>query len=95
METKRHLARVLNLQCQLAMVLTSVVTTVYAANGFSQPQPMTVSDLDAGMAEVTKIRQDLNEWARDAKLAFGPFCGTNKVHESVILYSELTYMYYQ
>lgn len=94
-ETKRHLAKVLNLQCQLAMVLTGVVTTVYAANGSTQPQPLTVDDFEAGMAKLVKIREVLTQWARVAKVAFGPFRGTDKVHESVILYSELTYMYYQ
>ncbi|EEP76991.1 predicted protein [Uncinocarpus reesii 1704] len=93
-ETKRHLTRVLNLQCQLAMVLTGVVTTVYSANGFTQPRPMAKTDLEKSMADIVKFREDLAEWANDAKVAFNPFSGSNNVHESVILYSELTYMYY-
>ncbi|TPX21289.1 hypothetical protein DIZ76_015245 [Coccidioides immitis] len=93
-ETKRHLAKVLNLQCQLAMVLTDVVATVYAANGFTQPPPMTETELEASVADVVGFRENLAHWARDAKAAFAPFHGPKKPHESVILYSELTNMYY-
>lgn len=93
--TKGLLASVLKVQCHLAMVLTGVVTTVYSPTGFTQPKVMSNEELADTMVNIESFRTNLAQWASDAKAIIGSFCDANKVHKSVILYSELTFMYYK
>ncbi|KAI1964520.1 hypothetical protein LOZ56_006189 [Ophidiomyces ophidiicola] len=93
-ETKRHLAGVLNIQCQLVMAITDVLTAVYGANGSKKEQIMTENEFQAKMTDILKLKRNLSLWEQDAKMAFATFSGSDEVHESVVLYSELTYMYY-
>ncbi|KLJ05857.1 hypothetical protein EMPG_10711 [Blastomyces silverae] len=93
-ETKRILANVLRVQCQLAIVLTGVIMIVYAPNGFSQPKSMTEKEFLKSLREIEDIRASLAQWANEAKAAFGSIFASDGVHESVTLYSNLTFMYY-
>ncbi|PGH09318.1 hypothetical protein GX51_00760 [Blastomyces parvus] len=93
-ETKRILANVLRVQCQLAIVLTGVIMIVYAPNGFSQPKSMTEKEFLKSLREIEDIRASLAQWANEAKSAFGSIFASDGVHESVTLYSNLTFMYY-
>ncbi|KAL2371417.1 hypothetical protein RJ035_006126 [Blastomyces gilchristii] len=93
-ETKRILANVLRVQCQLAIVLTRVIMIVYAPNGFSQPKSMTEKEFMKSLREIEDIRATLTQWANEAKAAFGSIFASDDVHESVTLYSNLTFMYY-
>lgn len=94
-ETKRLLVRVLQVQCELAMVLTDVIMLVYAPNGFGQPRSMTEPVFSHKISEVKESRKCLMGWSNDAKSALGSVLNSDKVHESVTLYSGLTFLYYQ
>ncbi|KAK2774854.1 hypothetical protein FQN53_003469 [Emmonsiellopsis sp. PD_33] len=93
-ETKRLLANVLRVQCQLAIVLTGVIMIVYAPSGLSQPKAMTEKEFMKTLREIEDIRASLAQWANEAKAAFGSIFASDSVHESVTLYSNLTFMYY-
>ena len=94
-ETKRLLATVLRVQCELAIALTSVITAVYSPNGFGQPRFMTQQEFTQTLQEVEDSRAGLAQWARNAKTSLGTIFNSDKVHESVTLYSGLTFLYYQ
>ena len=94
-ETKRLLARVLRVQCELAMVLTDVIMLVYTPNGFGQPRSMTETEFSQTIREIEAFRGNLMQWSNDAKSALGLGLNSDKVHESVTLYSGLTFLYFQ
>lgn len=93
-KTKRFLAKVLNVQCQLALRLTKPVSIVYAPGGF----PSELASTEQFLKELSKIeatKDDLAQWASDASNALSPILNLGNVHESVPLYTDLTYIYYQ
>jgi hypothetical protein len=94
-ETKRLLARVLQVQCELALVLTDVIMLVYTPNGFGQPRSLTEPQFSKTIKELGDLRGNLMQWSNDAKYALGPGLNSDKAHESVILYSGLTFVYFQ
>lgn len=94
-DTKRLLIRVLQVQCELAMVLTDVIMLVYAPNGFGQPRTMSEPVFSQKIREVEDSRASLKQWSNEAKSALGSVLNSDKVHESVTLYSGLTFLYYQ
>ncbi|KAK2809859.1 hypothetical protein FQN50_003500 [Emmonsiellopsis sp. PD_5] len=93
-ETKRLLARVLYIQCKLAIVLTGVIMLVYSPNGFGQPIFMNEDAFLKTVSELEDVRANLAQWSNDAKAILGPILHSDKVHESVALYSGLTFLYY-
>ncbi|PGH30491.1 hypothetical protein GX50_06746 [[Emmonsia] crescens] len=93
-ETKRILANILRVQCQLAIVLTGVIMIVYAPNRFSHPKAMTEKEFMKTLREIEDIRASLAQWANEAKASFGSIFASDGVNESVTLYSNLTFMYY-
>ncbi|PGH18097.1 hypothetical protein AJ79_00725 [Helicocarpus griseus UAMH5409] len=93
-ETKRLLARVLRIQCKLAIVLTGVIMLVYSPNGFGQPKFMSEEAFLKTVNELEDVRANLSQWSNDSKATLGPILHSDKVHESVALYSGLTFMYY-
>jgi hypothetical protein len=94
-ETKRLLVRVLQVQCELAMALTDVIMLVYAPNGFGHPRTMTEPVFSQKIREVKDSQANLMQWSNEAKSALGTIINSDKVHESVTLYSGLTFLYYQ
>ncbi|KAL1960772.1 hypothetical protein VTO42DRAFT_6602 [Malbranchea cinnamomea] len=94
-ETKRLLAAVLRVQCELALTLTSVIMTVYSPNSFGQPRFMTRTDFSRTLKEIADCREYLGQWAKKAKTSLGHVFNSDRVHESVTLYSGLTFLYYQ
>ncbi|EEH42840.2 uncharacterized protein PADG_07660 [Paracoccidioides brasiliensis Pb18] len=93
-ETKRLLANVMRVQCQLAIVLTDVIMTAYRPHGFSQPIVLTEKEFVTAIREKGDIRDSLTQWANDAEASFGSILESDTVHESVTLYSNLTFMYF-
>lgn len=94
-ETKRLLVRVLQVQCELAMVLTDVIMLVYAPNCFGQPRTMPEPVFSQKIREVEDSKANLKQWSNDAKSSLGSILNIDKVHKSVTLYSGLTFLYYQ
>lgn len=94
-DTKRLLAKVLQVQCELCMVLTNVIMLVYAPKAFGHPPVTEEDDLPNTIRQVDEGRKALEEWSNNAKGALGPAINTERTHESVALYFGLTFLYYQ
>ena len=91
--SKRALAQRLVALCELAVVLTDVILTLY-------PEKETVMTLDrqsrndpAGAVRTCKI--ELNTWFEKTTVRCLTSPGISGTHESTLLYTNLMYMYYQ
>lgn len=93
--TKRSLALILNFQCRLALILTSVVITVYAPNSFTQPKKATEKEFMESLGDISNIKLSLREWYDEATAALSPITCSDGVHDSVTLYSDMMYIYYE
>ncbi|KAL5359060.1 hypothetical protein BJX96DRAFT_174017 [Aspergillus floccosus] len=93
-DTKRLLARVLQVQCELCMVLTNIIMLVYAPKAFGQSSLAEESDLSSIIRQIEEGRTSLEEWSNYAKAALAPAINTEKAHESVALYFGLAFLYY-
>lgn len=94
-DTKRCLARVLQAQLELAVALTNVISLVYPAKHFSIFNEVDGTYLKNMPARIQRCRDELDQWnnrVKDSRLTFEPW---QSKHESVVLYSDLTQMYYQ
>ena len=93
--TKRSLALILNFQCRLALILTSVIITVYAPNSFTQPKKTTEQEFMESLSDINNIKLSLREWYDEATAALSPITCSDGVHDSVALYSDMMYIYYE
>jgi hypothetical protein len=89
--TKRSLASILNHQCRLSLALTRVIMTVYAPNSFTQPKKTSESEFLRCLDDIKAIKSTLAAWFEQAKRDLRH---PEDVHESVILFSDLSFMYY-
>lgn len=92
--TKSLLTSLLLCQCQFALVLTGVLTTVYSPKSFRQSTSCEEQILQE-MANVEILKIQLAKRLENAKQTLDLNLQADDVHDCVKLYSELTYMYYQ
>lgn len=87
--TKRALAELFVVLCDLAVVFTEVIMVVYPLNDYSD------MGVENTIDRVSMCKFGLNAWFEKATLIFPTPAGLGEMHESVILYTNLMYMYYQ
>lgn len=92
--TKRSLGLILNHQCQLALVLTDVITAVYSPNSYRQQKYETEQEFLASLDHIKDIKSKLQAWHDKAKRALNSSSCSDGAHESVTLYRDLTFIYY-
>jgi hypothetical protein len=94
-ETKIQLVRIFVIQCQLAMSLTSTLVMVYPLNGVTLPAASSPSRISQICDQINTSKKELSTWMEDANgqldLSRGDF---DALHDSVTLYSDVTYIYY-
>lgn len=89
MPTKRALTELFITLCHLAVVLTDVIMVVYPLSEYLD------TGIEASLHRIAACKSSLNSWFAKATLLFPTPAGLNDMHESVILYTNLMYMYYQ
>lgn len=87
--TKRSLAGIFVVLCDLAVVFTEVIMVVYPLNEYSD------MGVENTIDQVSMCKFGLNTWFEKTTVSFPTPAGLGEVHESVILYTNLMYMYYQ
>ena len=88
-ETKRHLAVIHTVQCQLAVVMTDIIPVLYPATGIKIPS----SDVLVELSKCMDIRNSLNAWK---ECYFQQIEGDGlDVHPSVSIHAHVTTLYYQ
>ena len=94
-ETKILLARIFMVQCQFAVAVTPMIMVIYPLNGVVIPAFPTRTQLSKLYNRIEESQKELGKWMEMAKAQLVP--GEDKIaapHNSVTLYTDLTYIYY-
>ena len=91
-DVKRMLFTVLQEQCQLAVLLTEMVSIVFGTHGLSFPSFISRDGFQDRLAILQKIRTSLCLWKESSPLSF---LGDQNPHKAVVKFAHLTMIYYQ
>jgi hypothetical protein len=93
-DTKRSLAELLAVLCELAIILTDIIMVVYPVceTPFSTTADMVLSQVRVG---IDRCRFDLDKWYDGTSVQFPTPAGLGDSSASVILFTNLMYIYYQ
>lgn len=89
--TKRMLFIVFQSQCQLALLLTEMVSVVFGTQGLSLPL-LSPEGLEHTLGVLSRIRMSLELWKQESPL---PHTQHSPAHSAVIKFTQLTMVYYQ
>lgn len=92
-DTKRSLAELLEVLCNLAVTLTDIIMILYPING-NPFAPLNELSLSRLRVRIERRKSDLAQWFDNASVQFPTPAGLGDTHESVILYTNLVYIYY-
>lgn len=87
--SKRLLTDLFITLCHLAVVLTDVIMVIYPFSEYSD------TGIEASLGRIATCKSGLNSWFERATLLFPTPAGLSDTHESITLYTNLMYMYYQ
>jgi len=93
--TKYILIEIFLTLCDLAITLTDVIMLVYPLSEPSGEYSSSDLQADHALSRVEACKSGLNRWFEKATLCFPTPAGLGDMHESVILYTNLMYMYHQ
>lgn len=94
-ETKILLARIFMVQCQFAVAVTPMIMVIYPLNGVVIPASPTRTQLSKLHNRIEESQTELGKWMEMANAQL--ISGADKTaapHNSVTLYTDLTYIYY-
>jgi hypothetical protein len=92
-ETKQSLAELIGTLCELAVVLTSVIMIISPVHEIPIAS-LSEAELSRSWMLIQRARSDLSHWYNNANVKFPTPAGLGDTHESVILYTNLMYLYY-
>lgn len=92
-ETKRSLAELIATLCELAIVLTGIIMILTPIDEIPIA-PLSEAELSRSWMLIQRGRSDLSHWYDNANVRFPTPAGLGDTHESVILYTNLMYLYY-
>lgn len=96
--TKRALNKIMVAQCELAVAMTSTMTTAYCNEQSLQPDGLTITSLISCMAEIERANTQLLAWARRFRIVLDAYSDTGEqqpqYHQSVILFAHMTMIHY-
>ena len=93
--TKRSLAQLLEMLCELAVSLTDVIMLVYPSSDCTNSSIPAERIAEMALKRTEACKLDLTRWFEKASVIFPTPAGLGDGHESLILYTNLLYMYYQ
>ncbi|KAL6399879.1 Cutinase transcription factor 1 beta [Ilyonectria robusta] len=94
-ETKRSLIRLFITLCDLAVALTDVITTVYATGQPLDVRFLSVLKLQQTVSCIQSSKVGLDAWFERASIRFPAPAGMMSTNKSLVLYTNLMYIYYQ
>lgn len=92
--TKLSLIQLLLTLCDLAVALTEVIMMVYPLNESIVSGLSTEQKTDLSLNRIESCKRQLNLWYEKATIKFPTPAGISDSHESLILYTNLMYIYY-
>ncbi|KAL4977178.1 hypothetical protein BDW66DRAFT_165918 [Aspergillus desertorum] len=98
-DIKRMLLKVLQEQCRLAVLLSEMITFVFASHGVAAPS-LCFEQFNEEMDKIARTKSAMARWERCSALnpwmkTEGKGNGRGRVPEAVMLFVNFTYMYYQ
>ncbi|KAL4985594.1 hypothetical protein BDW68DRAFT_198626 [Aspergillus falconensis] len=98
-EIKRMLLKVLQEQCRLAVLLSEMITFVFASHGIAAPS-LSLEQFNEELGKIARTKSAMARWEQCSSLnpwieTEGKSNGKGKVPEAVMLFVNFTYMYYQ
>jgi hypothetical protein len=90
-DEKRQLVHIFRLQCQLAVSITDLITIVYSPLWSTHPEFTSAKNAISTQNEIDEMKYSLQKWAEIAANTLG----TSSTSASVIMFTKLTYMYYE
>ncbi|PQM43872.1 hypothetical protein VE01_10768 [Pseudogymnoascus verrucosus] len=92
-ETKRSLAELLEVLCNLAVCLTDIIMILYPING-NPTTSLNELGLTRLRVHIERGKADLSQWFDNASVHFPTPAGLGDTHGSVILHTNVVYIYY-
>lgn len=89
--TKRALFVAFQDQCELASLLTEIVSVIFMTHGISIPS-LPPEPFKRALAAISKMKTSLGLWKQGSRLSVPESANT---HDAVIRFSHTTFMYYQ
>ncbi|KAF4464081.1 cutinase transcription factor 1 beta [Fusarium albosuccineum] len=93
-QTKRTLVQLFITLCELAVALTDVVKVVYATGRSIDDNSPCMRNLQQTCESVRSCERGLDAWFEKATIQFPTPAGIVSTEESLVLYTNLTYIYY-
>ena len=93
--TKHSLIELFIMLCDLAASLTDVIVVIYPLQEPYERRSSDIDETEQAIHQVETCRAGLNRWFEKATLYFPTLAGLTDAHKSVVLYTNLMYMYYQ
>lgn len=93
-ETQRQIVKTIVAQCELAVVLTGVLSTCYPMDGSHSLGRFASPDLKNTKGRIQQNRSNLLDWFTGFSLQAPLHRETKMLHVSVTLYTNLLYIYY-
>ncbi|KAL2813884.1 hypothetical protein BJX63DRAFT_421078 [Aspergillus granulosus] len=90
-EIKRMMLKVLQEQCRLAVLLSEMITFVFASHGIAAPS-LTLEQFQEELAKIARTKSAMQRWEACSPLHQWT---EGKAPEAVTLFTNFTYMYYQ
>ncbi|OJJ57181.1 hypothetical protein ASPSYDRAFT_181585 [Aspergillus sydowii CBS 593.65] len=90
-EVKRMMLKVLQEQCRLAVLLSEMITFVFASHGIAAPS-LTLEQFQEELAKIARTKAAMQRWEAHSPLYQWT---EGKAPEAVTLLTNFTYMYYQ
>lgn len=94
-QTKRTLVQLFITLCDLAVLLTDVIRTVYATGRPISATSPVIQRLQETSASIQSCEASLDAWFESATVQFPTPAGITNTEESLVLYTNLMYIYYQ
>lgn len=89
--TKQMLFKALQEQCRLAVLLTEMVSFVFASHGLSAPN-VSIDEFKESLAKIDRIKKSMKQWEKCSKISISL---NEDLPEPVTLFINFTLMYYQ
>jgi hypothetical protein len=90
-EIKRMMLKVLQEQCRLAVLLSEMITFVFASHGIAAPS-LTLEQFQEELGKIARTKAAMQRWEACSPLHQWT---EGKAPEAVTLFTNFTYMYYQ
>lgn len=92
---KRLLIQLFAALCELAVVLTEVIMVVYPMNDYPPSDRATELWIQNSLISIDECHRSLDRWYERTTVQFPTPAVRNDTHESLVLYTNLIYIYYQ